>query len=163
MLVVSNTSPVANLALIERLDLLRDQFERVWIPDAVREELDHLPSATAKASIERARQEGWLQLRSIENAQLAAILGNELDRGEAEAIALSIEMSADLLLIVEREGRVAARQAGLRATGVLGVLLRAKATGKIPPVKSEIEALRSRAGFFVAPGLEEKILRSSGE
>jgi len=43
MLVVSNTSPISNLALIGRLDLLRDQFEQVWIPDAVRVELDHIP------------------------------------------------------------------------------------------------------------------------
>ena len=63
----------------------------------------------------------------------------------------------------EREGRVVARQAGLAVRGVLGILLRAKATGKIASVKAEIETLRNRAGVFVAPALEEKILRSAGE
>ena len=42
-----------------------------------------------------------------------------------EAIAMAIEMNADFLLIDERDGRIAARQAGLTLTGVLGVLLRA--------------------------------------
>ena len=163
MPVVSNTSPIANLALINRLDLLRDQFERLWIPEVVRAELDHIPDSAAKASIEQVSQAGWLMSRPIENLQLAAVLGNELDRGEAEAIALSIEMKADLLLIDEREGRIVARQAGLQVRGVLGILLRAKATGKISSIKTEIEALRNRAGFFVAPHLEAQILRSAGE
>jgi predicted nucleic acid-binding protein len=163
MLVVSNTSPIANLAFINRLDLLRDQFDRLWIPEAVRAELDHIPDPAAKVAIEQASQAGWMKSRPIENLPLAAVLGNELDRGEAEAIALSIEMKADLLLIDEREGRIVARQAGLRVRGVLGILLRAKATGKIPSIRTEIEALRNRAGFFVAPRLEAEILRSAGE
>ena len=163
MLVVSNTSPIANLALINRLDLLRDQFERLWIPEVVRAELDRVPDPAAKASIEQVSQAGWLMSRPIENLRLAAVFGNELDRGEAEAIALSIEMKADLLLIDEREGRIVALQAGLQVRGVLGILLRAKATGKISSIKTEIEALRNRAGFFVAPRLEAEILRSAGE
>ena len=72
-------------------------------------------------------------------------------------------MKADLLLIDEREGRIVARQAGLRVRGVPGILLRAKAQGEIPSVKTEIEALRNRAGFFVAPRLEAEILRNAGE
>lgn len=163
MLVVSNTSPIANLAFINRLDLLRDQFEQLWIPEVVRAELDPIPDLAAKAVIELANQTGWLKSRPIENLQLATILGKELDRGEAEAIALSLEMKADLLLIDEREGRIVARRAGLRVRGVLGILLRAKATGKIPSMKAAIEALRNRAGFFVAPRLEAEILRSAGE
>ncbi|MGH9784027.1 MAG: DUF3368 domain-containing protein [Terriglobia bacterium] len=163
MLVVSNTSPIANLAFINRLGLLPSQFERLWIPEAVRSELDRIPAPAAKASIEQMSQTGWLKSRPIENLSLAAVLGKELDRGEAEAIALSIEMKADLLLIDEREGRIVARQAGLRVRGVLGILLRAKAKGEISSVKTEIEALRNRAGFFVAPRLEAEILRSAGE
>jgi len=163
MLVVSNTSPISNLALIARLDLLRDQFERLWIPDAVRAELDHIPNPAVKSSIKRAYEQGWIQCRTAGNEQLVAVLGNELDRGEAEAIALSIEMKADLLLIDEREARAVARQAGLRVRGLLGILLRAKATGKIPSVKAEIEALRTAAGFFVTARLEQEILRNAGE
>ena len=39
MLVVSNTSPVLNLALIGRLDLMQQQFDKVWLPQAVTDEL----------------------------------------------------------------------------------------------------------------------------
>jgi len=90
-------------------------------------------------------------------------LANELDKGEAEAIALATEIQADVLLIDEREGRSFARQAGLPVRGVLGILIRAKAKAEIDSVRAEIEALRSRAGFFVAPSLEAEVLRNVGD
>ncbi len=92
-----------------------------------------------------------------------SLLALELHLGEAEAIALALEMKAEYLLIDEREGRTLARQLGLRITGVLGVLLRAKRRGQIEAIKPEIEALRSHARFFIAPALESAILAEAGE
>jgi predicted nucleic acid-binding protein len=151
------------LAFIGRLELLRSQFKEVWIPETVRAELDRMPNLNAKSSIERALQEGWLRSRAVDNPRLAAALGNDLDKGEAEAIALATEIHADALSIDEKEGRSFARQAGLPVRGVLGILVRAKRRGEIASVRTEIEALRSRAGFFVAFDLEAEVLRSAGE
>jgi uncharacterized protein len=92
-----------------------------------------------------------------------AILCNELDKGEAEAIALATEISADVLLIDEKEGRSFARQANLTVRGVLGVLIRAKASGEVASLRTEIQALRDGARFFVSPALEAEILRSVAE
>ena len=122
-----------------------------------------MPNPEAKTSIENALRDGWLRCRSVGNRQLAAALGNDLDKGEAEAIALATEIQAGVLLIDEKEGRSVARQAGLVVRGVLGVLLRAKAMGEIASVKAEIDALRNRAGFFIAASLEINVLRSVGE
>ena len=94
---------------------------------------------------------------------LVSLLTAELHRGEAEAIALALELRADRLLIDEREGRATSRLFGLRVTGVLGVLLRGKQMGRINLVKPEIEALRGEAGFFIAPVLEREILAQAGE
>ena len=74
-----------------------------------------------------------------------------------------MELSADLILLEERDGRSAAERAGLKVTGVLGVLLRAKIDGQIPLVKPEIEALRTRSRFFLSPRLQEKVLAIAGE
>jgi uncharacterized protein len=73
------------------------------------------------------------------------------------------KVSADLILLDERDGRIAAERAGLRVTGLLGVLLRAKKDGHIQSVKPELELLRTRARFFVSPHLERKILDLAGE
>jgi hypothetical protein len=163
MVAVSNTSPISNLSITGRLDLLRSQFTQVLIPEAVRAELAGLPNAEAKASIENALRTGWLQCRAVGNRQLVTALENDLDKGEAEAIALATEVEAGLLLIDEKEGRGFARRAGLMVRGILGVLIRAKVLGQIDSVKAEIEALRDRAGFFIASSLEAEVLRNVGE
>jgi uncharacterized protein len=68
-----------------------------------------------------------------------------------------------LILLDERDGRIAAERAGLRVTGLLGVLLRARKDGQIQAVKPEVEALRTQARFFVSPQIERKILDLAGE
>jgi predicted nucleic acid-binding protein len=90
-------------------------------------------------------------------------LATQLDRGEAEAIALATEIPADILLIDEKDGRIFARQSHLPVRGVLGILIRAKAMGSVLTLRSEIEALRKRARFFVDATLEDEVLRTVGE
>jgi hypothetical protein len=85
------------------------------------------------------------------------------DQGEAEAIALATERGADIVIIDEQEGRRIATLAGLRVTGALGVLLRAKRIGQIPAVKPELRALRAKARFFIAASLEAQILSAADE
>src|SRR6266849_277754 len=119
---VSNTSPISNLAWIGRLNLLREQFQEIWIPKAVETELQNIPDATVRKVVDDAKSQGWLKLRAASDAALISLLLVELHPGEAEAIALALEMKADHLLIDEREGRTMARQLGLSLTGVLGVL-----------------------------------------
>ena len=64
MLVASDTSPISNLAIIGRLDLLRTQFGEIWIPAAVESELGHLPHPLALASVRQALREGWIKVRA---------------------------------------------------------------------------------------------------
>ena len=163
MLVASNTSPISNLAVIGRLKLLRSQFREIWIPLAVQAELDRLSHPVALKEIQQAFQDGWIRPRALREDKVARLLATTLDPGEAEAIALALEMSADLILMDERDGRSAAERAGFRVTGVLGVLLRAKNEGQILLIKPEIDALRTRARFFLSARLQEKALEIAGE
>ena len=160
---VSNTSPISSLACIGRLNLLHEQFGDIWIPQAVRTELRDIPDAAVRKTIDEATQAGWLRLRDASDANVVNLLLVELHQGEAEAIALALEMRARRLLIDEREGRATSRLLGLHVTGVLGVLLRAKKMGQINAVKPEIDMLRTQAGFFIASALEQAILVQAGE
>jgi predicted nucleic acid-binding protein len=157
MLVASNTSPISNLAIIGRLNLLRSQFREIWIPGAVRSELDRLSQPAALKEIQQALQDGWIKPQALREDKVARLLA------ATEAIALALELSADLILLDERDGRSAAERAGLRVTGVLGVLLRAKNDGQIQLIKPEIEALRTQARFFLSARLQEKALEIAGE
>jgi len=163
MLVVSNTSPISNLAIIGRLNLLRSQFREIRIPIAVQSELDRVSHPAALKEIQRAFHDGWIKPQALQDGKIARLLATALDPGEAEAIALALALSADLILLDESDGRRAAEHAGLRVTGVLGVLLRAKNEGQIERVRPEVEALRTRARFFVSARLQEKVLEIAGE
>jgi predicted nucleic acid-binding protein len=163
MVAVSNTSPVSSLAMIGRLNLLRSQFREVVIPEAVEAELLRMPDRSARLSVEEALSQGWIRVLPVSNAQLVRVLERDLDAGESAAIALAIELPADIVLIDERDGRRCARAAGLIVRGVLGVLIRAKTLRTIDEVAAEIRALRERVGFHIAPDLEANVLASVGE
>lgn len=99
MLVVSNTSPLLNLAIIGQLDLLRLQFEQVVIPSEVLQELrvdEALPGSKELAS---ALTQTWLEVRALQNDTLQRALVSELDGGEAAAIALAVEMNVAQILM----------------------------------------------------------------
>ena len=163
MRAVSNTSPISGLAYIGRLGLLRSRFTEVWIPPEVRQELKAHPDASALTEIENAIRDNWIQLGAPSRSRLLPTLSYPLDLAEAEAIALATEINADVVLLDEREGRRLATQAGLRVTGILGLLLRAKLNGEITALKPEIHLLRTRANFFIAQQLESEILSLAGE
>jgi predicted nucleic acid-binding protein len=161
--VVSNTSPISNLAFIDRLDLLKLQFAELWIPPAVAAELKAHPSPAALAAIDSAIHDHWIRIATLLHTPLQRMLLLQVHPGEAEAIALAVELAADTLIIDEQEGRELATQAGLFVTGTLGVLLLAKQSGHIAAVKPEIQALRTKARFFMSASLEAQVLATAGE
>lgn len=110
--------------------------------------------------VERAT---WIQRRGVSNQNLAVVLRRDLDRGEAETLALAMELKADLVLLDEQEARRAAIRLGLRPVGVLGTLLEAKRLGAIEEVRSLLDALRHQAGFFLGERLYQQILERAGE
>lgn len=163
MLAVSNTSPLSNLAYINRLDLLRSQFSELWIPPAVVNELQAHPDQAARSAIEAAIRDQWMRIAAPQDTPLRRMLTLHLHAGEAEAIALAADLKAGTVIIDEQEGRALASQAGLFVTGTLGVLLQAKNLGSIEAVKPEIQALRSRTRFFLSSSLEAAVLSAAGE
>ena len=162
MLVVSNTSPLSNLAIIGRLELVREQLGRVVVPPAVRAELSLNPKAKARAALEAAVREGWIRVIALAGP-VPPDLVLALDPGEAEALSLALQAKAGLVLLDESAARTRAAQCGLHFTGALGILRWARRTNRIPSLKTEIQRLRNEARFFISPALEKGLLISVGE
>ena len=163
MLVVSNTSPVLNLAIVDRLFLLQEQFGQVLIPAASLEELRIHEELPGSEVIRKTLEVGWLRVEEVEDRTLVHVLREDLDRGEAEAIALAIQVKAARILLDEREGRRVAKSLGLKITGVLGVLLRARLDGRISSLRQAMVELQGKAGFRIGADLFADLLRASGE
>ena len=163
MLVVSDTSPLSNLAVIGRLELVREEFGALCVPPAVARELTALSHAGGQLALRAAFAAGWLAERPLPAGTIAPLETSRLDVGEAEAIVLARAVGADRLLIDEKEGREVAEKLGIKFTGAIGILLRARQAGKIPSLADEIERLRNQAYFFVDAALETKALALVGE
>ena len=161
MLVVSNTSPILNLAIIDRLSLIREQFTTITIPKGVLEELRVGENLPGSKIILDALDAKWLQVEEVQDSAMLLILKRELDAGEAEAIALALETRAQWVLLDESEARRIAKALGLKVTGVLGILLRACRQKRVPSLRSEMERLREKAGFYISDPLFEDLLKQS--
>lgn len=159
MIVVSNTSPITNLAAIGQLDLLRQMYQHAIIPKAVFQELTAQGGRHPGAIVQ---QLNWVETRTVSNPAVVNALQVDLDIGEAEAIALAQELAADLLLIDEHMGRVIAARLGIRIIGLLGVMVEAKHRGLIREVKPLVDALIN-LGFRIGEDLYERVLQAAGE
>lgn len=153
MIVVSNSSPLISLGAIGRLELLHELFGEVWIPLAVQREVRTIEISTKL----------WIRPQDVQRGLLARALESELDRGEAEAITLAVEMEADLLLMDERRGRRSASRFGLTVLGALGVVTQAKRKGLVERVEPILLDLRHKAGFRVSEELYRRALEEAGE
>ena len=125
--VVADTGPLNYLLLIDHIDLLPQLFEAVHIPEAVRAEL---ADGRAPQIVRDWIAEPPTWLISMPTIVMGSPTSN-LDAGEAAAIALAVELKADLLLMDDRAGVRAALVQGLAVIGTLGVLDRAAGAGAI--------------------------------
>jgi uncharacterized protein len=155
MLVISDTSPITNLLKIGRLNLLKDVFQEVIVPDKVNEEL--LKWKDLGGNISAYENASWVTVRGASNVILIRNLKLELDDGEAEAIALADELKADYLLIDERRGWNVARSMGINAVGIIGVLLQAKKQGIEQTIIPIVDDLRNVAGFWISDSFYTQI------
>ncbi|RME49601.1 MAG: DUF3368 domain-containing protein [Caldilineae bacterium] len=161
MIVVSNTSPLTNLAAIGQFEVLHRLYARLYIAPTVWEELN--------AGGERwpGRDEvviaDWIESHLVQNQALVTALRRDLDHGEAESITLALELKADLVLLDEKEGRHAAQRLGLQVVGTVGILLEAKARGLIETIRPHLDALRQVAGFYLASSVYQHALTLANE
>ncbi len=158
MIVISDTTAITNLYQIGRLQLLKDIFGKILIPPAVEQELSEVPG-----QLDFVSDMHFIETKKPADAKNVTHFKSSLDDGEAEAIALAIELQADYLIIDEWKGRRIAQQAGLIVIGLVGILLTAKRKGLLLEIKPILSVLTNQAGFRLHPALLNDALRDAGE
>ena len=156
---ISNTSPLLYLYRIGGIDWLPRLFEEVWIPDAVKNELQ--VGRSKGYDVPNPEDYPWLKVvnpKSIPSEWLALDLGP----GELTAIALGLENPERILLIDDLLARRIAKAAGLKVWGTLKVLLEAKSQGLIDTVKPYVSKL-SDSGMWISAEIRKRILKLAGE
>lgn len=161
MIVVSNTSPIINLAAVGELELLERLYHTIIIPHAVYHEIV-VTGAGQPGSLE-VQTFAWIETRTVANKALVTALRTELDPGESEAIALAVETNVDWLLLDERRGREVAARFGLKIVGLLGVLIEAKKRGLLTQIKPVLTALEAKAAFRMSRELKSRVLSAASE
>ncbi len=161
MIVVADSSPLIALSDLGKLDLLEKLYGHIVVPEAVWAET----AVVGKEKPCRATlfQAPWISRVAVKDQSLVNYLLQELDLGESEAIALAIELDADFLLIDERLGRKIAMRFGITPTGIIGILLAAKAKGLVDAIRPDLDRLRSDLNFWLSDALYLHALRLAGE
>ncbi len=102
------------------------------------------------------------QFSSNYDPQQMQVLELELDAGEASAIALGLKSPNSTLILDESKGRKAAKRLGLKVTGTVGIIIKAKRQGVIQSGKEILIALEEH-GFWLSQKLKSEILERLNE
>ena len=148
-IIISDTSVLIILSNINELDLLQKVYGKI-ITTAV----------IAKKFNEPLPQ--WIEIRDIVNPESQKILETQIDKGEASAIALALETPHSLILLDDYKGRKMAQNLGLKFTGTIGVIIKAKLSGIITSIKPIILKIR-QTNFRLSEDIEKQALLAAGE
>lgn len=147
--IISDTSCLILLEKIGELDLLHEVFGEILITQEIADEYGlNLPE--------------WISVQNSTDKNYQKILEASVDKGEASAIALAVELVDCLLIIDDLKGRNLAETLGIKITGTFGVILGAKLSDKIDSVKPLLAKIK-QTDFHFSEALEKKILAKANE
>jgi len=162
MIIIADAGPLIGFARIDKLDIIRQLYNTVFIPQKVFDEITVAGNKPGAKTISKAVTSGWIKIVKVKQKKLSDKLKELVDLGEAEAIQLFLEQNADFLLIDDKKGRNVARKFGVKIIGTGGILLKAKKEGILNQVTFTLKDL-SRVGYRISPVLCKKILELAEE
>ncbi|MCB0290200.1 MAG: DUF3368 domain-containing protein [Calditrichaeota bacterium] len=146
--IISDSTCLIALDRIGQLTLLKQLFEQIYVPTAVHREF--------------GKKVNWIKVTSVHNPIAIKTLMIQIDAGESEVIALALEMQDCVAILDDKKARRIAQDIGLKITGTVGLLLKAKKDGVIGKIKPLLDQL-NEAGFHVGGSLYQNALRLANE
>jgi hypothetical protein len=158
--IVSNSGPLVALSAVFAFDLLRQLHGSILIPPAVYEEV--VVAGSGRPGAREVSSSPWIQTAKS-RPKPDPMLVEELGSGEAEAIALAVEVRAQRLLLDDRRARRIAEIAyRLSVQGVAGVLVAARKRGLVETIRPLLVGMRA-AGYHLSDRLILAACREVGE
>lgn len=147
--IISDTSCLIILTNIGELDLLHKTYGQIITTIEVATEYGQiLPE--------------WVEIKSATDKFRQKILEMQIDKGEASAIALALEIPNSTIIIDDYKARKVAEHLGLSITGTIGVIIKAKHKGIITSVIPFLKKIKS-TNFRISEDIEIKALKEAGE
>ena len=158
--VVVNSTPLIVLCNVGKLDILKQLYKEIYIPEAVFREVTEKEDSACQMVKSLT---DWIHVVRITDQSEKKMYQAKLHDGEVEVMILAQEgKMADVVIIDDNAAKKTAKYLGLPVTGTMGVLLKAKREGVISEIRPILEAVKSN-GFFISQGLETLILKEAGE
>jgi len=158
-IVIADTSPLQYLFQLGLLDLLRELYGTVLVPEAVRDEL--LVGRSLGVAVPDPADFTWIMLRpTTTHASIES--SDDLGAGERAALSLALEIRDAIVILDDAAARAAAATLNIPTTGTLGVLLLAKERRLVMSIANVLDELEQR-GFRIAPALLARVLAIAGE
>lgn len=147
--IIADTSCFIILNKIRKLDILKQLYGSVVITNEVFREY-------------KADFPDWVIIQSVTDAHRQQILELQVDKGEASAIALALEISDSTIILDDNKARKIAESLGLNVTGTIGIIIKAKHSGIIQSIKPFLEKIK-KTDFRISTELESQTLKEAGE
>lgn len=158
--VVVNSTPLIILCNIGQLLLLKKLYGEIIIPEAVYKEVT-VKKDTACIAI--SQYNDWIKIEKVPANKKLKIYRARLHTGEVEVMLLAQQPPlADLVIIDDNAAKNTAKFLGLKVTGTLGILLKAKKLGLLDNIKPLIEKMHN-AGFYISENIKNLVLESANE
>ena len=149
-----DTSPLFYFYRIDQLTLLRRQFDRVLVPEAVVTEL--AKGRAQGVSVPDLTDYPWIEIQQIEIRSVSAPV-DSLGAGEREVIILALDGHADWVILDDLNARRQAEICGLRVVGTVGLLASARQKNMITSVAPFLNDLEN-AGMWLSEDLKRRVL-----
>jgi predicted nucleic acid-binding protein len=147
--VIADTSCFILLDKISEFDLLQKVFGNITTTKEIAEEFNKpLPP--------------WVIIQSATNHRYSELLEIEVDKGEASAISLALEIDHSLLILDDQKARRLAERLRLNYSGTLGILLKAKELGILSAIKPTLQRIQ-QTNFRFSEKILKDILRAADE
>lgn len=157
--VIVNSTPIIALCKAGALNLFKELYGDVTIPQAVYDEVSRKNDAVRKTLLASP----WIHRERVRDDSARRMYKAKLHDGEVEVMMLAQEHGPDHLVVIDdNAARRAAEYLGLRLTGTVGVLVRAKELGLIDAVMPIVRKMEAN-GIYLSDGLKDRVRRLANE